>query len=118
MNIPKFKPTSWNIKFCAKCKCFDEYGHCKENGHEVIERPNIPFFIPRIKILDQRRKWWVVQSEFNQEKFLITHSNTKPIILKYGILPGGIIENKWWMYCMSGGYYSIKIVSDENEKDK
>lgn len=115
MNIPKFKPTSWNIKYCVDCKGLSSYW-CEKgrNNHNIIEKPNVPFFVPRMQILCQQWKgWWSLKSEFNGEEFSISPSNIEPIILEYGILPGGIIENKWWMYCKMGSMYSLKVLSDE-----
>ena len=115
MNLPKFTPTKWKIKFCLKCKCRESW-QCRREEHEIIEIENVPFFIPKVKILRCGwHGWWTLESDLTKEIFPVSASNMEPIVLKNGIEPNGEINNRWWMWCKMGGSLSLKMMQVENE---
>lgn len=108
MKIPKYKPTTWNIKYCLSCKR-TVAGYCYHD-HEIIERPNVPFLIKEMRIKSVG-KWTTMEA--NGELFRLSMSNLKKLILGCGVERNGFVRNQWWMYTSVGGRLSIKWIESK-----
>jgi hypothetical protein len=107
MSMPKFKPTKWKLRHCAECKS-SYYWACKNKGHTLVERDNVPFFIEHMIVSYFGGKWSTLASEKPKRTYRISRSNFGPLVTKCGIEPGGHIRNQWWMWCKVGSSTSLK----------
>ena len=110
--LPKFKPTKWKIPYCEECKiALDsswERRRCESKKHNIIERDNIPFFVPDMKIHGFGSKGWVeVRSDILNDQFYISPTKLEHIILEYGIEKGGELNGRWWIWAKVGGSFTI-----------
>lgn len=123
MNTPKFKPTKWDVYSCKTCShTYNESAprnYCINDKHQILKRPNNPFFMKEMQIDGVWYKgWWHVKGPAG-ESFVISPQNTALIIKGCGIAPGGFIRNQWWMFCKIGSAMSLKwIPSDEEDVSK
>lgn len=115
MKIPKYRLTKWKIKYCADCNIFDPgWAHKK---HNIVERQNIPFFVPDMKFIYVASKWSLLRSEKMSQTFRISASKLHEIVMGCGVEPGGRVSNQWWIWAKVGGSLTIKWLSTD-EKNK
>ena len=113
MKMPKFKPTKWKVSFCMNHKeSFPStWGH-KEC--DIVERDNIPFFVPDMKFKYLGAKWARLKSDKFKQEFDISASKVHEVIMGCGIEPGGNVPNQWWIWVKVGNSETLKWVpSDE-----
>lgn len=115
MSMPKFKSTDWKLKQCMNCKTNSYTWYCKKQGHKLIERDNVPFFIQHMTVTSFGGKWSSLQSEKPDATYRISRSNFGPLVTVCGIEPGGHIRNQWWMWCKVGGSTSLKWLPQDEE---
>jgi len=118
MKMPKYKPTKWKVKYCLGCKHpVGKYSYCERREHNVIERENVPFYVPDMRITGLGYKGWAyLSSEKMNEEWNMSPSNLETIVLNYGVGLKGALPNRWWMWCKVGSAYSLKQVVDEDEE--
>jgi hypothetical protein len=106
MKIPKYKPTKWKLKYCMDCNVINP-GWTHRN-HNIVERPNTPFFVPDMKFVHVASKWSLLRSEKMSQTFSISASKLHEIVTGCGVKSGGFIPNQWWMWAKVGGSVTIK----------
>ncbi len=116
MKMPKYKPTKWKMRYCIECKSFLPRWKCKE--HTIIERDNIPFFVPDMRFEYLGAKWSRLKSDKMNDTFSISASKVHDIVMGCGVLPGGHIPNQWWMWAKVGGSTTLRWVPPDDDSDK
>ena len=111
MKMPKFKPTTWKLQYCVECKSMFNY-YCGKKGHTKIERDNVPFFVPEMKITSFG-KWSRLMFVKTKESYVISKSNIGRVILGCDIKAGGLIHNQWWIWTKVGEFGSLKWLPND-----
>lgn len=107
MSMPSFKPTKWKLEYCTDCKkmLLGKHSYRCRRDHSVIERDNVPFFIPDMRVIGFYGKWITLKSKKLNQEFSMITSNFADIVLHCGIKPKGYIPDQWWMFCKMGVHY-------------
>lgn len=119
MKLPKFKPTKWSIEFCMDCKQPVAFTHgCRRSGHNIVPKPNVPFFVQDMRIIGIVYKGWAqLRSDKLNQRFLLSPSNLEKIIMGVGVQPKGHLRDNWWMFCKVGGLLSLKVLEPEEDEE-
>lgn len=129
MSMPKFKKTKWKLKYCTECKKIigtTTTGHrryhwrnrCNQQKHNIVERENIPFKIPDLKVTGHY-SWMRAKSVTLKQEFDISPTEVTKIIMGPGVEPGGLIRNSWWMWSKKGSSLSLTWIGvDTNANAK
>ena len=117
MKFPKYKPTKWKVEHCLDCnKIASRYVHyCKRQSHKIVERENIPFFVPDMEI-EQFYDWSILKSASTGLSYPISITNMSDVVC-YTTIEKGIIKDQWWMFCKVGSSYSLRLVPNEDEEE-
>jgi len=124
--MPNFKPTKWRVDTCQDCflkALKDEHSWYKENGipdiimswscgkegHNIIQRDNMPFFIPDMQIVGIGYKGWINLKSNMGKAYSLGPTKLQEVIFN-AIIDKGHITNQWWMYCKLGSSMSVRLV--------
>jgi hypothetical protein len=122
MKAPQFKPTKWEVYTCKTCThryhSDRPYDYCVKEKHQIIKRPNIPFFIKEFEIDGVWYKGWWHLKISDDESFVLSPSRAEDIIKGCGIEKGGFIRNQWWMFCKCGSAMSLKWLPIDEDEEK
>ncbi len=101
-----FEPTKWDVPFCKECELTLYIKSCAKANHTKIEKPNVPFLAPDMRIF-KVRKWATLYSERRNKMFKMSGSKLERVIIYCGIESGGFIPNQWWMFGKVGGNITL-----------
>ena len=111
--IPQAESASVRLlEYCDNCNSRYNYW-CGKNNHKKVERPNIPFIIPDLKIT-YLGKWVRLTSEKMNKKYDMSQSKFQEVVLGCGVKPGGNIPDQWWMISNVGGSLTLKWLGSKS----
>lgn len=113
MAMPKFKPTKWKLEECASCKKWPTYNCRNHEDHMIVERDNVPFRIPDMKIITMGSKWTKLKSEKLNRTYNLHFTQLGRLVMNGVEKGGGLPPNQWWMYEKSYGFSLKWMGSDE-----
>jgi len=117
--MPKYKPTEWLLTECRQCNYIrtDVWYQCKRDNHTIVERPNVPFRVPDMRVIEIGSRWTHLASDKMNKKFHLHRSKISDLVLKCGVAKGGALPpNQWWMYNNQYGQLGLKWLGSDTEE--